>query len=601
MKILMVIHDFLPIHQAGSELYCFHLGKALQQLGHDVRLFYSEIDHAAPNYSTRRGTCDGLPFLEIVNNHSFASFEETYSNPAVEAAFASWLDEFQPNAAHFHHLWNLSFGCVRLCREWGVPVVFTLHDYWLTCPRGGGQRFRGEGRLCHDVDAHLCAECISRYTFPSGLGTRLVKKILAPFERLRDPTLLSLMEKGRITAPQSDFVHRGPCIINGDAREALYAHPPARIAIRCEIPPGASLSFAVAMHPSVYNEPGDGVRFRVSCNGATLCEIILHPKQREDDRGWREAFVDLAPCGAGRRELVFETSAQPTGDNDFCTACWAEPRIVAPEGEPFHPSLTRRVQEFAENALTRLQRSRLKKMVDRRTLGVRVLFNEVDLFIAPSPFLRQKFIEYGLPPDKIEFSDYGIASEAYAAEPRVPQIPIRFLYVGTIVEHKGLHVLIDAFNRLPLASAILDVYGNLDEFTGYVKRIQAAVAHPGIRLRGRAENRDIPRILSNSDVLVIPSIWFENSPITIHEAFLARVPVITSRLGGMADLVRDGDNGLLFEVGNDNDLSRCLKRLVDDPAQIERLRPNPAEVKSIPADAQWTAAKYEELIANKNR
>jgi len=227
--------------------------------------------------------------------------------------------------------------------------------------------------------------------------------------------------------------------------------------------------------------------------------------------------------------------------------------------------------------------------------AVRKLFEGVDLFIAPSPFLREKFIQFGLDPDRITFSDYGIAPLGELPPPRAPEHPICFTFVGTLVEHKGLHVLIDAFNRLPHDEAELNVYGDLSEFTGYVQRIQAAIAHPGITLRGRAENRDIPRILSETDVLIVPSIWFENSPITIHEAFLARVPVIASRFGGMADLVEDGRNGMLFDLGDADDLHRCLKHFVDAPETIETIRPDPAEVKSVASDAQWMIETYQRL------
>jgi len=203
-------------------------------------------------------------------------------------------------------------------------------------------------------------------------------------------------------------------------------------------------------------------------------------------------------------------------------------------------------------------------------------------------------------PERIVYSDYGIAKLDYTKQPRKPQWPLRFTYVGTLVEHKGLHVLIEAFNQLPHDKAVLDVYGSLDEFTDYVSRVQAMISHPGITLKGRAENQDIPKILVASDALVIPSIWFENSPITIHEAFLAQVPVITSRFGGMAGLVEHERNGLLFEVGNPDELAASLKRVVENPGLLEDIRPHPDEVKSVEADCAWMEIKYHELLSRKH-
>ncbi len=595
MKILQVIHDFLPRHQAGSELYCFHLSQALQKLGHEVRLFFAEIDHQRPDYAIREGVYEGLRFLEIVNNHAYRNFAETYANPRVDEAFERLLREYRPDVAHFHHLLSLSFGCARICQARGIPVVFTLHDYWLTCPRGGGQRLRGEGKICHEVDTRLCAECVARHAFPSTRSLRAVKRVFAFAETARDPTLLSLLERGRIETPDPSYVTRGRCGIGGDARDVLFAHPPSAVTFRRDVEPETSLVFAVAMDPSTYEAPGDGVRFTIHCEEALIFEKFLHPKQNPGERGWHEAAVDLGPFRGKKRTFRFATDACPTGRVDFCAACWAEPRLVRARGNAYQPSALSRFQSWAEAVIGGLQSKQLRAQVERRSAAARALFGEVDLFIAPSPFLRQKFIEYGLPRENIVFSDYGIASRDFGGAPRKAERPVRFTFIGTIVEHKGLHVLIEAFNRLPPGSAILNVYGDLSEFTGYVRRVQDMIAHSGITLRGRAENRDIPRILAETHALVVPSIWFENSPITIHEAFLARVPVIASRFGGMADLVQDGVNGLLFEVGDPGSLFQCLQRCVADPALLETLRPRPETVKPIQADAEWMVSMYRTL------
>ncbi len=595
MKILQVIHDFLPRHQAGSELYCYHLCRALQNLGHEVRLCFTEIDPQRADYATREGTYEGLPFLEIVNNHAYRTFRETYRNPRVDAVFERLLREYRPEVVHFHHLLSLSFNCVRLCKSRGIPVVFTLHDYWLTCPRGGGQRFRGEGKICHEVDTRLCAECVARYAVPSPWGVRAVKRLFSFSETVNDPTLLPLLARGRVETPDPRFVTRGRCDIGGDSREVLFAHPPSAVTVRCPVESNSTLAFAVAMDPSTYEAPGDGVRFTIHCDGGLLFEKFLHPKQNPADRGWHEATVDLNPYQGPKRTFRFATEARPTGRIDFCAACWAEPKLVRSQGNAYQPSASSRFRSWAESVIGSLQRNTLRAQVEHRSAAVRALFEDVDLFIAPSPFLREQFIAYGLPREKIVFSDYGIAARDFGAVPRRAEHPVRFTFIGTIVEHKGLHVLIEAFNRLPPGAARLHVYGDLSEFTGYARRIQEMITHPGITLRGRAENRDIPRILADTHALVVPSIWFENSPITIHEAFLARVPVIASRFGGMAGLVRDGENGLLFEMGNPDSLYHCLARCVADPAILETLRPDPESVKPIQADAEWMVSIYRSL------
>ena len=598
MRVLQVIHDFLPNHQAGSELYCYHLSKALQRRGHEVSLFYSEIDHERDTFSTRRGVFDGIPFVEIVNNHSYQSFHETYLNPEVERVFEQYLDEWKPDVVHFHHLHSLSYGCVDACRRRRLPVVFTLHDYWLTCPRGGGQRFRAEGKVCREVDTSLCAQCVSRYAYSLSGPSRLIKRILNRLDHPDAPNLLPQMLRGKIKTQQENFVAQGAQTIGGQTREVLFAHPPASVSIRCKTPAAAQLLFSVSMDPSTYEQDGAGVLFRIRKNGAVIYERSLHAKQQIEDRGWHDESL-LLEASAKPFTLTFETEAHSSDSNEFCAAAWGEPRLVSTEPQEYAPSLTARVRAWGEAFLGRMQGARLRTQVEARRSKTLQLFSSVDLFIAPSPFLRKTFIDYGMPQDKIVFSDYGIANLGYQPGPKPPQRPVRFTYVGTLVEHKGVHVLIDAFNRLPHDGAILNVFGSMDEFTGYVKRIQSLIAHPGVRLRGRAENKDIPDILAETDALIVPSIWFENSPITIHEAFLAQVPVITSNFGGMADLVHDGKNGLLFEVGDAGSLAACLQRCVDDPQLLERLKPNPASVKTLDDDGKWMEEQYEKLLAER--
>ena len=98
-------------------------------------------------------------------------------------------------------------------------------------------------------------------------------------------------------------------------------------------------------------------------------------------------------------------------------------------------------------------------------------------------------------------------------------------------------------------------------------------------------------------MLNVPSIWYENSPITIHEAFLTRTPVVTSGIGGMAEYVRDGVDGLHFDVGDAYDLAFTLQRFLDEPALVEQLSRSFPEVKTIEDDAADMEYRYRALVA----
>ena len=93
-------------------------------------------------------------------------------------------------------------------------------------------------------------------------------------------------------------------------------------------------------------------------------------------------------------------------------------------------------------------------------------------------------------------------------------------------------------------------------------------------------------------MLVVPSVWLENAPFIIREAFAAGLPVVASNLGGMAELVDDGRSGLLFAPGDASDLRRALARLLDEPGLLDRLRAGVPRMKTIEEDAAWTREVY---------
>jgi glycosyltransferase involved in cell wall biosynthesis len=180
---------------------------------------------------------------------------------------------------------------------------------------------------------------------------------------------------------------------------------------------------------------------------------------------------------------------------------------------------------------------------------------------------------------------------------KVPADKLRFGYVGTIQWHKGVHVLVQAFNQIDDPKVELRIYGEPGVAPAYCAEIQRLVRNPRVRFLGRFENQEVGRVLAGIDVLIVPSIWPENSPVTIHEANLAGVPVIASRLGGMPDLVQDGVNGLLFQAGDANDLAARMRRLIEDRSLAEQFRCQMPPVKSIAENAQELEAIYEQLVA----
>ncbi len=101
---------------------------------------------------------------------------------------------------------------------------------------------------------------------------------------------------------------------------------------------------------------------------------------------------------------------------------------------------------------------------------------------------------------------------------------------------------------------IFDVDVPFDGWESYGRDLRPMATNPSIAFMGSFANDQVADVLSQIDVLVVLSIWYENSPLTIHEAFMAGIPVIASNIGGMAEHVHHMENGLLFEVGDPADL-----------------------------------------------
>lgn len=117
-------------------------------------------------------------------------------------------------------------------------------------------------------------------------------------------------------------------------------------------------------------------------------------------------------------------------------------------------------------------------------------------------------------------------------------------------------------------------------------------------MMGRFEQDRIGEVLAGIDVLIVPSIWYENSPLVIKEAFAIRTPVIASNIGGMAELVTHNVDGLLFKQADSADLARQMRRVVEHPELLESLRNGIRPVKSIDKEVHELEAIYRELCIN---
>ena len=225
--------------------------------------------------------------------------------------------------------------------------------------------------------------------------------------------------------------------------------------------------------------------------------------------------------------------------------------------------------------------------VEARLAAAQKVFRDVDLFVSPSSSLAREFEELGIPSDRLIVSDYGMVPMQRRSE-RAPQRPLRIGFVGTLVWHKGVHVLMDALRTLPSGAYRALIFGDTRVFPDYTATLrQRATGLPVDFMDGFTSDRT-EDVYEQFDVLVVPSLWLENSPLVIHEAFMKGVPVVGSRMGGIPDLVTDGVNGFLFESGSSADLARVLRQLIDRPSFVTELAAGAPPVKTITVDAnEW--------------
>lgn len=230
------------------------------------------------------------------------------------------------------------------------------------------------------------------------------------------------------------------------------------------------------------------------------------------------------------------------------------------------------------------------------------VLSRVDAVIVATDFLRSMLANLGCAEDKIVVSPYGLGVSGWNPAPVTGEDThqsLRIGYIGQITYHKGVHLLIQAFSHLqhPVRVPELRIYGDVRRFPRYGAWLERLAArNPRISFVGTYDNRDTPQVFAGMDVLVVPSIWYEGSPLVIAEALATKTPVVASGIGGMAELIRHGVNGLVFEVGNVRDLTSQLQRLLDDADLLEHLRRGIGQARTIDDEMMQLMGIYRSLV-----
>lgn len=215
---------------------------------------------------------------------------------------------------------------------------------------------------------------------------------------------------------------------------------------------------------------------------------------------------------------------------------------------------------------------------------------------APSRFLAEVFRANGFPDASLQTISYGIDPKRLAGLAPQPSDQLRIGFMGTIAAHKGVHVLLEAFLGLDAAQASLAIHGRLTDFPEYAQDLQQkAAGDPRVQFCGPFEADELGATLSRIDVLVVPSLWYENTPFVVIEALAAGVPVLSSDLGGMTESFAGGKGGRGFPAGDAAALRRLLETYYQDRSELAALRPTPGQQKTLEDNWREFEAAYLEL------
>jgi glycosyltransferase involved in cell wall biosynthesis len=195
-------------------------------------------------------------------------------------------------------------------------------------------------------------------------------------------------------------------------------------------------------------------------------------------------------------------------------------------------------------------------------------------YISPSHFLADRMIQWGLPPEKFVVIENGLR-EVTKREPRgrsaTDGSPWTFGYFGQITPFKGADTVLDTIDLLAKQPDIdrrirIKVHGNMvGQSPEFVARFNATFARNGFAsYAGPYDNADVRHLMSACDYILIPSTWWENSPVVIQEAYAAGRPVICTGIGGMAEKVPNHRAGLHFRINDPADLARVMAEAADE-------------------------------------
>ena len=544
----------------GVNQYVQALALELVKRGHDVVSLSSGTEHSPiapgqpnPPPSVRRHhDWFGIKVFEVVNSPvlapSLAQFErpmDEVSCPSLEHEVGRLFDLLRPGVVHFNNLEGFSIGCVSRARAAGARVVFSLHNYATVCPQV--YLLQGHRVLCRDFqNGHACATCVK----------------VVPVEEERQK-------------------HR--------ARSFAGAAPAQGTTAR-----------------AAWNELKDALRWmpRSLRAGVRLAKVTIAP-EREPMPALPGQAVRTLEDATGQLTVPGETRVlhSPSGDVTLSVGDQRgrSPHLMAELDPPRARDCSLPQYQPLSNEITpEPESSRAPNEYGQRRAAMVEMLSSCDRVLAVSGFVRDKFVSMGVKPSVIRTLPIGsrinrvvalkpelaFAPPAFLRPPvpmGVEQRAVRLLFMGFNNYYKGLGFFADALEGLEpevlrkLHISVFALEGQTIEWM--FRRLEPRLA--GLRYGYQYHYHDIPWFCGGRDMVVVPSLWWDNGPQTVFESLACGVPVLGANIGGIPDAVKHGHNGLLFRANDREDLRARLREITSEPWRIDDLRKNVRPPKSI--------------------
>jgi glycosyltransferase involved in cell wall biosynthesis len=239
----------------------------------------------------------------------------------------------------------------------------------------------------------------------------------------------------------------------------------------------------------------------------------------------------------------------------------------------------------------------------RKRAGRALLDEHIDVHLAVSQRVRQLFVDNGADPARLRvlLQQPPSVDEIWARTGSKRAIvgrldrSLRVGYLGSVMPHKGVHVLAQALQALPLGSIAAVAIGDVQP--DYRAHLQKLDRNKTLHFFGGYAQAQVAELLATVDVVVVPSVWDDCAPLVVREALAARAPVLGSRIGGIPDFIVHGENGLLFTAGDPVGLARALAAFLQDRTLLGRMQQSIAAPAGFGAYVDDVLAVYGELLA----